>query len=134
MNEVSSTQVHTSLTSRAVTSLTGTSVAERVNSDGNNLPIAKKEDVKPEQKEDASTREKASPEDLDQAVSTLNGYVQSIERDLHFTVDSESERTVIKVVDSDSGDVIRQIPEDVFLELARNLKQDGQIQLVDAIG
>lgn len=68
------------------------------------------------------------------AVATMNDYVQSIQRDLHFTVDEESDKTVIKVMDGDSGELIRQIPEEVFLELARKLNEDGEFQLINALG
>lgn len=72
--------------------------------------------------------------ELESAVATINEYVQSIQRDLHFSVDEELKQTVIKVVDADSGETIRQIPEEVFLELARNLKEDGELRLMNALG
>jgi len=68
------------------------------------------------------------------AVDKANSFVQSINRDLHFSIDEELDTTVIKVVDSDSGKLIRQIPEDVFLELARRLNEDGDMHLMDALG
>lgn len=74
------------------------------------------------------------PEEVEQAVSKINDYVQSIQRDLHFTVDEELDTTVVKVVDGDSGEVIRQIPEEVVLDLARKLNDDGELQLIDALG
>ncbi len=75
-----------------------------------------------------------SGEKLETEVADVNDYVQSIQRDLQFTVDKELDRTVIKVTDSDSGEVIRQIPEDIFLELARRLKDDGEFRLLNALG
>jgi flagellar protein FlaG len=75
-----------------------------------------------------------SPKELEAAVDSLNNFVQLVQRDLHFTVDAELEKTVIKVVDSHSGELIRQIPEDVFLDLARKLKEDGELHLVNALG
>lgn len=73
----------------------------------------------------------ASRQDLETALSSINEFVQSVQRDLRFSVDDELGKTIIKVIDSDSGDVIRQIPEDVVLELARKLKNDGGFQLVN---
>lgn len=72
--------------------------------------------------------------DVEQAVTSINDFVQSVHRDLQFTVDAELDRTVIKVVDSKSGELIRQIPEEVFLELARKLNDGGDLQLIDALG
>ena len=82
----------------------------------------------------ASQTPKVSDETLFSELKKVNDYVQSVQRDLQFSVDKESERTVIKVIDSDSGDIIRQIPEDIFLELARRLKQDGEVNLLNALG
>ena len=59
---------------------------------------------------------------LDDAVVKLNDYVQSLQRDLKFTVDSDLGRPVVSVVDSNTQQVIRKIPSDVVLRLARNLK------------
>lgn len=75
-----------------------------------------------------------SPEALEAAVASLNDFVQTVQRDLHFTVDDELDKTVIRVVDSHSGELIRQIPEDVFLDLARKLKENGELHLVNALG
>ena len=41
---------------------------------------------------------------------------------------------VIKVVDGHSGELIRQIPEEVFLDLARKLNDEGEFSLVNATG
>ncbi|WNO07946.1 flagellar protein FlaG [Teredinibacter sp. KSP-S5-2] len=71
---------------------------------------------------------------LQSAVESINSYVQSVQRDLEFSVDEELNQTVVKVVDSDSGELIRQIPEDIFLELARKLKDDGEFRLLNALG
>jgi len=73
-------------------------------------------------------------EKLESAVASINDYVQSIQRDLQFSVDEDLNETVIKVVDRDSGELIRQIPEEVFLELARKLKEDGELRLMNALG
>ena len=71
---------------------------------------------------------------IEQAVIEINEYVQSVQRDLHFSVDKDSGLTIIRVRDKESGDLIRQIPEDVFLNLAQNLKDNQAIYLFDAHG
>ncbi len=55
---------------------------------------------------------------LQEAVSQINEFVQTIERDLSFSHDETSGKTVIKVVDSGSGELIRQIPSEEVLALA----------------
>ena len=59
---------------------------------------------------------------LTKALSVLNDYAQSTQRDLEFLVDAELGRAVVQVVDRASGEVIRQIPDSVALNLARNLQ------------
>lgn len=83
---------------------------------------------------DVKADREAAAKALEEAVETANEFVQTVQRDLHFSIDDETERTVVKVVESSSGDVIRQIPDETFLELARKMKEHGQVNLVDATG
>ncbi len=62
-------------------------------------------------------------EPVEQAISSIQGFVQSIRRDLNFDLDDSSGRMVVKVTDSASGDVIRQIPSEDALRLAENLEE-----------
>ncbi|MEY4589178.1 MAG: FlaG protein [Pseudomonadota bacterium] len=71
---------------------------------------------------------------LQDALGTMHEYVQNVKRELQFSVDQDLGRTVVKVVDSESGDLIRQIPEEVFLDLARKVKEDGELNLFNAVG
>ncbi len=63
--------------------------------------------------------DKKASEELNAAVQQMNTYVQNIQRDLQFSVDEESGRNVVKVIDSKSKEVIRQIPSEEVLALAR---------------
>lgn len=60
--------------------------------------------------------------DVHQAVSRLNDYVQTLRRDLQFRVEEDSNRVVVTVMDSESGSVIRQIPSEELLAIARSLE------------
>jgi flagellar protein FlaG len=60
-------------------------------------------------------------EQVESAVSQISDFVQNFQRDLQFSVDKESGRTVIKVVDSKTEEVIRQIPSEETLRIAQNL-------------
>lgn len=71
----------------------------------------------------------APSENLDKAIKQLNDYVQSVNRDLLFTVDKDSGRTVIKVVDSSTKEVIRQFPSEEVLQVAKELSK-GQGLLI----
>ena len=48
--------------------------------------------------------------DMEELARVLNLASESIGRDLRFEVDMESGRSVIQVLDRDTGEVIRQIP------------------------
>lgn len=65
---------------------------------------------------------------LDQVVKQLNEYAQTINREVQFSIDKDSGRTLIKVVDSRTMEVIRQIPSEEVLALDRNLaRSDGLV-------
>lgn len=71
-------------------------------------------------------------EKLQAAVAQMNEYIQSTQRDLIFSYDEEIGSTVVKVLDRNTQEVIRQIPDDIFLQLAKTLKQDEPIPLFRA--
>lgn len=67
--------------------------------------------------------------ELDGAVSQLNEYVQNVQRDLQFEVDNEMGQTIVKVVDQQTQEVVRQIPDEVAVRLAEKLQQDEPLTL-----
>lgn len=68
---------------------------------------------------------------LDNAVTRLNDFVQNVQRDLQFEVDNERGKTIVRVVDQQTKQVIRQIPDEVALRLADKLQQDEPLSLFD---
>ena len=128
MNEVRNTVLTNQINVQPASSKGAEKIQGRFS--GESLPPATENETKVEDE----VPQGKSPKALEAAVASINDYVQLVQRDLHFTVDEELEKTVIKVVDSHSGELIRQIPEDVFLELARKLKEDGELHLVNALG
>jgi flagellar protein FlaG len=70
--------------------------------------------------------------DLQALAAKLNVASQSIGRDLRFKVDMDSGRSVIQVLDRDTGEIIREIPpEKAQFSVAGN--GDMQIRLYDAL-
>jgi len=61
--------------------------------------------------------------EIQSAVSRISDYVQSLNRDLKFRVDQETDQVVVTVVDPQSGNVIRQIPSEEVLAVARSIDQ-----------
>lgn len=74
--------------------------------------------------------EKVTQEKISEAVSNLNDYVQAIRRELKFSIDEDSGRTVITVVDSETKEVIRQIPPEEVLSLSQHLGDKGGAILI----
>jgi len=62
-------------------------------------------------------------EEVQVAVTQMKDFAQMMNRQLQFDVDDDSGRTVVRVLDKDSGNVIRQIPSDEILALARQMKE-----------
>ena len=79
--------------------------------------------------EKLEARSEVQREQLDDAVSQLNDFVQNVQRDLQFEVDNDLGQTIVKVVDQSTKEVIRQIPDELALRLAENLQQDEPLTL-----
>lgn len=58
-----------------------------------------------------------------EAVNKINKSMTTQSRGLEFSVDSSSHRTIVKVVDSQTKELIRQIPTEETLEIAQALDQ-----------
>jgi flagellar protein FlaG len=72
---------------------------------------------------------KVQEEQLEAAVTKLNDYIQNVQRDLEFKTDDASGKTVVTVIDRRTDEVVRQIPDDVALTMAQNLRQDEPLSL-----
>ena len=79
--------------------------------------------------EQLQKRNEAQREELNDAVSQLNDYVQNVQRDLQFEVDNESGQTIVRVVDQQTQEVVRQMPDEVAVRLAEKLLQDEPLTL-----
>lgn len=66
----------------------------------------------------------ASPLDqVNQAVQTINKSMQLLSRSLEFSVDADSNRTIVKVIDQQTKELVRQMPSQEALEIAKALDQ-----------
>ena len=64
----------------------------------------------------------AQHQDFKKAVSEINKALQKIPTTLAFQVDDSSNRFVVNVADISTGELIRQIPGDAVLRIARQLE------------
>lgn len=62
-------------------------------------------------------------DDVGVVVDRLREQVQNLQRDLSFSVDDSSGEVVVRVVDGESGKVVRQIPSEELLRLAERLDE-----------
>ena len=76
---------------------------------GNDLPLQKASQV--------------SAEELQNVVKRLNEHVQLINRNLQFSVDEQSGRSVIRVVNAETQELVRQIPSEEALRIAHNIQE-----------
>lgn len=68
----------------------------------------------------------ASAEELKGAVDTINQAMQQSNQTLEFSVDTDSKRTVVRMVDTSTGELIRQFPSEATLAIARGIDQFQQ--------
>ena len=79
----------------------------------------------------AQARAPVSTEQVREAAKQIENFLKSIGRALEFRIDDDSGRTVITVRDSETGEVIRQIPGEESLRLAQTLGTQPHHALVD---
>lgn len=60
---------------------------------------------------------------VEEAVSSIKKFAQSIQRNLDFDLDDSTGRVVVRVTDGMSGELIRQIPSEDALRLAESLDE-----------
>ena len=71
---------------------------------------------------------KAAPEQLQKALEALKQAVPIKSNALQFSLDDSSGQTIARVVDSETGEVIRQIPSKELLEIAHAIdKMQGML-------
>jgi flagellar protein FlaG len=68
---------------------------------------------------------------LKMAVQEIEKFVQSVKRNLEFSIDETSGKVIVKVIASESGEVIRQIPSAEAMKLAESLHNASNV-LFDA--
>ena len=74
--------------------------------------------------EDQRVSNKEAPaEELAGAINQLNGYMEETHRSLRFSIDDDSGRTVVRVIDTENDEVIRQIPSEEMLALIRHFNE-----------
>jgi flagellar protein FlaG len=83
-----------------------------------NAPLTLAEQAEEEKKEQENAQGA-----LRDSVEELKEFVKPFNTSLDFSIDEDTGRTVVKVVDKDSGDTIRQIPSEEMLAISKAIDQ-----------
>lgn len=78
--------------------------------------------VSPPQADNNGIGEEASVQDIEIAVSEVRDFVQSQRTNLNFSFNDDSNRSIVQVTDSDTGELIRQIPSEEVLALSDRIR------------
>ncbi len=100
--------------------------------------------TKPSATQEASSVKAADPQDLvmrsdagkvndapapaqsqvtEDVVNELNEAILGVRRELKFSIDKDSGRAIVQVWDSETGDMIRQLPSDEVLAVSRHIRE-----------
>ncbi len=117
-------------TIKAVLPFAQTSPSAQVNRSGqDNQSVAAPAVV---EKTEQAEKAEEPREPLNEMVSELNNLVRDLHRELQFSVDDKSGETVIKVVDSKTDEVVRQIPSEEVVRLRQRLEHAAGVIFRDS--
>ena len=109
-----------------VTSLTGITRVQSNSNSVNRAPsnvVPINNDVSP--KPPVQTQENQfNKEDIDRAANKVNNFVKQIDRNLEFSVDEASGRVIITVREPETGKIVRQIPPEELLVIAKLVSEN----------
>ncbi|MDI1232545.1 MAG: flagellar protein FlaG [Methylobacter sp.] len=101
----------------AIASQEPKNTAVSVSKDGLKIQAA----LKPDEKKPLATE--VSFDLLKSAAEKGNSILQATNRNLEFQVDDSTKKVVVKIVDSKSGDVVRQIPSEEVLAFIERMQE-----------
>jgi flagellar protein FlaG len=97
--------------------------AKKANSESN-VSLAQAKTVIQQEIVDVAKADNKQPltvEQLENVAQQLQDFVGNMNRGLEFSVDKDSGRDVIKVIDKNSGDLVKQFPSEEVLSLVAKL-------------
>jgi flagellar protein FlaG len=89
------------------------------------------EEVKPVKEGQKSPSAVPDADKVKGAVAEIEKFLKASQRNLEFSTDEESGKIVVKVIASDSGELIRQLPSEEALRIAHSLSDVNSV-LFDA--
>lgn len=112
----------------------GPGPAERTSPTANTARADPKQQAEERQKTPAEALAEAAKakQVAEEVVTGLNELVQDLHRELQFSVDEESGETIIKVIDRETDEVVRQIPSEEVVRLRRRLQEAAGVIFQDS--
>ncbi len=93
---------------------------------GNSLPDARQVRVRTEARQDVTPVSQPNTEELNKLVEQVNMTLQGRFSDLKFTVAEGTDINVVRIEDAETGELIRQIPSEAMVAIARALSEAQQ--------
>ncbi|MCF6338434.1 MAG: flagellar protein FlaG [Gammaproteobacteria bacterium] len=93
---------------------------------GNSLPDARQVRVPIETRQDVTSISPPNTEELNKLVEQVNMTLQGRFSDLKFTVAEGTDINVVRIEDAETGELIRQIPSEAMVAIARALGEAQQ--------
>jgi flagellar protein FlaG len=87
-------------------------------------PVAASAESKGSKLKDEAAQEEAK---VKAAAEDIQKFFHSVQRNLEFSIEEGSGRVIVKVIASDSGEVVRQIPNAEILKLAESLSDANSV-------
>lgn len=72
--------------------------------------------------EDKSRAPKAGPDEVEAIASEVQIYLKRLNTELRFEVDKDSKEVIVKIVDPENDEVIRQIPSEELLAIRERME------------
>lgn len=106
----------------------GPRASEQVRSEMRSTQVGSRVDVRSA----LPSAEQVAPK-VEQIAERLESYIRSVSRSLQFKVDADSGRTIISVLDAETGDLIRQIPNEEVLRFAELAEEQTVVLLNEKV-
>jgi flagellar protein FlaG len=85
------------------------------------VPVSTLAAVKPASETADAANRTTSPTDIRNAVEKVKEFVSPVASDIQFSIDEDTGTTVVKIIDRTTDEVIRQIPSEEMLDIAKAL-------------
>ena len=101
-----------------LTVLSQVATSAEVGPTSNRQDVSATGNVSPQQEETEVTREEVA-----EAVSNVTNFIQSVSRELQFQVDDTTGGTIVTVMDSETDEIVRQIPTEEIVAISRYIAE-----------